>query len=160
MRHLKLLTVFIFSGTFLVCCSSWMAASKPAMEYRLSAGVTTLDDFLTLTPRILNDYRYFEDRRENRGVSWTIETQWLFRNLSDEERSKGVVDGRYRLIVECRLKAGGVGSYNVKVIAQNFIRYSGNDDWLGAPLPEKEKLAIKRFTNALKNEYENKIRAF
>lgn len=160
MVQIKQLIALGLTGILITGCGAKMTASSPVVEYRLSAGTTTLDDFLHLTPRILNDYRYFEDRREDRGISMIIETQWVYRKPSDEELAQGILDGRYRLIVECRRKSGGGGLYNVKVIAWNYIRHANNDDWVDAPLPEKEKLAVKRFTYALKNEYENKIRVF
>ena len=69
----KLITILSFIVLIIFACSGG-ASSTAVRNYRLTVGTATMDDFTTISNRILNRSRYVVDRTEDRGsgaVSYT-----------------------------------------------------------------------------------------
>ena len=63
-------------------------------------------------------------------------------------------------MLESRVKGNGAGMYSVRAIVKSFGRPEGSEEWIDIATNDETKKRIKDFSNDLKIEFENRIRAF
>ena len=119
-----------------------------------------MDDFTTISPRILNRSRFVVDRTEDRGAGAIIDCKYEYPALSNEEVLSGIEEVRYKLTLEARMKGSGGEMYNIRAIVQSYGRYKGSSGWVEIQTSEITKKRIKSFVNELKTDFENRIRSF
>jgi hypothetical protein len=155
----KLVTILSFVFLLLYACSG-VASSTAVRDYRLTVGTATMDDFATISSRILNRSRYVVDRTEDRGSGAIIDCKYEYPAISNEEVLSGIEEVRYKLTLEARMKGSGGEMYNVRSIVQSYGRYKGSSDWIEIPTSEITKKRVKSFSNDLTTEFENRIRSY
>ena len=154
----KLATIlFLFSFVFIGCSS---VSSGKITEYRITVGTTTMYDFQTLSDKILGQHRFLIDRNEDIGSGSIIETKYEYTEPSNEELIQGIKEVRYQIILEARMKGGVSKMYNIRAIVREYGRFTDNNEWIDIPVNDQIKKRVKFFSNDLKTEFDNKIRAF
>ncbi len=58
------------------------------------------------------------------------------------------------------MKGGISKMYNIRAIVREDGRFTDNNEWIDIPVNDQIKKRVKFFSNDLKIEFENKIRAF
>ena len=58
------------------------------------------------------------------------------------------------------VKGNGVVMYRVRAIIKSFGKPEGSEEWIDVATNDETKKRIKDFSNDLKIEFENRIRAF
>ena len=157
-KIIVLISIMSLSLLWLGCGAG--ASSNAVRDYRLSVGTATMDDFTTLSERILNRNRFVIDRVENRGTGAIIDAKFEYPALSNEEVLAGFEEVRYRLTLEARMKGSGGEMYNIRSIVSSYGRYAGSNEWIEIQINEDTKKRIKAFSNELKTDFENRIRSF
>ena len=155
----KLITTVSFMTLLMLACSGG-ASSTAVRDHRLTVGTATMDDFTTISPRILNRSRFVVDRTEDRGTGAIIDCKYEYPALSNEEVLAGIEEVRYKLTLEARMKGSGGEMYNVRAIVQSYGRYRGSSDWVEIQTSDITKQRIKSFVNELKTDFENRIRSY
>ena len=155
----RIIIIISFICLFLVGCGAG-ATSNAVRDYRLTVGTATMDDFTTLSVRILNRNRFVVDRTENRGSGAIIDTKFEYPALSNEEVLAGIEEVRYKLTLEARMKGSGGEMYNIRSIVSSYGRYAGSNEWIEIQTNEETKKRIKAFSNELKTDFENRIRSY
>ena len=155
----KLITTVSFMTLLMLACSGG-ASSTAVRDHRLTVGTATMDDFTTISPRILNRSRFVVDRTEDRGAGAIIDCKYEYPALSNEEVLSGIEEVRYKLTLEARMKGSGGEMYNVRAIVQSYGRYKGSSGWVEIQTSDITKQRIKSFVNELKTDFENRIRSF
>ena len=155
----KLITTVSFMTLLMLACSGG-ASSTAVRDLRLTVGTATMDDFTTISPRILNRARFVVDRTEDRGAGAIIDCKYEYPALSNEEVLAGIEEVRYKLTLEARMKGSGGEMYNVRAIVQSYGRYIGSSGWVEIQTSDITKQRIKSFVNELKTDFENRIRSF
>ena len=155
----KLITILSIIVLIIFACTGG-ASSTAVRDYRLTVGTATMDDFTTISNRILNRSRYVVDRTEDRGSGAIIDCKYEYPAISNEEVLAGIEEVRYKLTLEARMKGSGGEMYNVRSIVQSYGRYKGSSDWIEIMTSEITKKRVKSFSNELKTEFENRIRSF
>ena len=157
--RIKLIMIASFLMLFMLACSGG-ASSKAVRDHRTTVGTATMDDFTTITPRILNRARFMVDRTEDRGAGAIIDCKYEYPALSNEEVLAGIEEVRYKLTLEARMKGSGGEMYNVRAIVQSYGRYKGSSDWVEIQTSDITKQRIKSFVSELRTDFENRIRSF
>ena len=155
----KLITIVSFMTLLMLACSG-AASSTAVRDHRLTVGTATMDDFTTISPRILNRSRFVIDRTEDRGAGAIIDCKYEYPALSNEEVLSGIEEVRYKLTLEARMKGSGGEMYNIRAIVQSYGRYKGSSGWVEIQTSDITKQRIKSFVNELKTDFENRIRSF
>ncbi|MBT3478244.1 MAG: hypothetical protein HOA15_01535 [Candidatus Marinimicrobia bacterium] len=150
-------TLLFFTLVWIGCTG---VPSGAITEYRLTIGTATMDDFIALSNRTLNRHRYIVDRTEDRGTGAIVECKNEYPGISNEEALQGIIEIKYTLFLEARVKSSGGGMFSVRAIVQSYGRFSGNEDWVDIPINDESKRRVKTLANDLKTEFESKIRAF
>ena len=151
-----LLALYIISG-----CSNFQSNTAGNIrDYRLSVGLATNEDFMSLSNRILTRHRFFVDRTEDRGAGSVIYCQYVFPDLTNDDILRGIVEIRSELSLESRVKGSGSAMYSVKAIVKSYGRVEGDDNWRVIQTNKEVKDRVKLFVNDLKTEFENRIRTF
>ncbi|MBC8346659.1 MAG: hypothetical protein ISR82_08645 [Candidatus Marinimicrobia bacterium] len=150
-------TALIFAWVWIGCSG---VSSGTITEYRKTVGTASMDDYYDLTNKILNRHRYLVDETQDRGMGAIIECKYEYPSISNEEALQGIREIRYMLTVEARAKGTGGGMYSVRAIVRSYGRFGGSEDWVDIPINDETKSRVKLFSNDLKTEFENKIRAF
>ena len=108
----KTLIIIVSLMTLLMLACSGAASSTAVRDHRLTVGTATMDDFTTISPRILNRSRFVVDRTEDRGAGAIIDCKYEYPALSNEEVLAGIEEVRYKLTLEARMKGSGGEMYN------------------------------------------------
>ncbi len=136
----------LFHGTVLtvamltVGCASGGAsagADEPAPApvasgdgFRKEVGLATISDLERLTTRIFERYQY-EIERFDIGAYTAIDTRWRDRLVTEDERARGFVAARTRILIRTRLRSRAttqiLAVHRVTFNAENLLRRSGGD---------------------------------
>ena len=155
----NLIIIACFMTLFILACSG-ASSSTAVRDHRSTVGTATMDDFTTISPRILNRARFMVDRTEDRGTGAIIDCKYEYPALSNEEVLAGIEEVRYKLTLEARMKGSGGEMYNVRAIVQSYGRYRGSSDWVEIQTSDITKQRIKSFVSELKTDFENRIRSY
>ena len=83
----KLITIVSFMTLLMLACSGG-ASSTAVRDHRLTVGTATMDDFTTISPRILNRSRFVLDRTEDRGAGAIICLLYTSPSPRDKRQSR------------------------------------------------------------------------
>jgi len=108
-----------------------------------TSGTMLTQSFGNVELRLLNDalekvmigrYRFSLRRREQQSQTVYYETLWIPRPPTEEERARGIMEARHRVIVEGRRASGGplTGTdvqYRVDLRVENEVRTRTQREW-------------------------------
>ena len=155
----KIILTFILSS-LLVNCAGTNGSGPKVRDHRVSIGLATNEDFVTLANRLLNRHRFVIEQTEDRGAGTVIICQYVYPKITNLEILNGINEVRYQLMLESRVKGNGAGMYSIRAIVKSFGRPEGSEEWIDVATNDETKKRIKDFSNDLKIEFENRIRAF
>ena len=156
----KIIILTIMVSLFLINCAGTNGSGPKVRDHRVSIGLATNEDFVTLANRVLNRHRFVIEQTEDRGAGTVIICQYVYPNITNLEILNGINEVRYQLMLESRVKGNGAGMYSVRAIVKSFGRPEGSEEWIDVATNDETKKRIKDFSNDLKIEFENRIRAF
>ena len=92
---------------FLINCAGTSSNGPKVRDHRVSIGLATNEDFVTLANRVLNRHRFVIEQTEDRGAGTVIICQYVYPNITNLEILNGINEVRYQLMLESRVKGNG-----------------------------------------------------
>ena len=154
------LLISILATLLLFNCAGSGAGSTKIRDHRVTIGLATSDDFISISNRVLNRHRFIIEQTEDRGAGSVIVCQYIYPAITNLEVLNGINEVRFQLSLESRVKGNGAGMYNIRAIVKSYGRPQGSEEWIDIVTNDVTKKLVKDFANDLKMEFENRIRTF
>ena len=152
--------LFILGAILIFNCAGSGAGSTKIRDHRVTIGLATSDDFISLSNRVLNRHRFIVEQTEDRGAGSVIVCQYIYPAITNMEVLNGINEVRFQLSLESRVKGNGAGMYNIRAIVKSYGRPQGSEEWINIETNDATKKLVKAFANDLKMEFESRIRSF
>ena len=154
------LLLYFLGSILLFNCAGTGSSSNKIRDHRVTIGLATNDDFITLSNRVLNRHRFVIEQTEDRGAGTVIVCQYIYPAITNLEVLNGINEVRFQLSLESRVKGNGAGMYNIRAIVKSYGRPEGSEEWIDIETNDATKKLVKAFANDLKMEFESRIRSF
>ena len=154
------LLLYFLGSILLFNCAGTGSSSNKIRDHRVTIGLATNDDFITISNRVLNRHRFVIEQTEDRGAGTVIVCQYIYPAITNLEVLNGINEVRFQLSLESRVKGNGAGMYNIRAIVKSYGRPEGSEEWIDIETNDATKKLVKAFANDLKMEFESRIRSF
>lgn len=153
---IEIMTGLIFVILFNHCAiNSSLKKFDPDKIYNL--GKATEYDINQTIPRTLRKYQFQILDQYDTGGYYTIETDWKNRYPLQDEKEKGITEGRMRLFFRLR-KISDNQSY-VKLEVENMVKSTEDQVWFSSKLEGQIKTEIEKMVEELTREFaESRLR--
>lgn len=156
MRHAARLLASVILVLQAAGCAATRAGPETPSVYEADLGRTSFETITQEVPRILNRYRFFLYRGENRETTIYFETEWKPREPFEDEAALGFAEANTRIIVEAR--KSGARLWRVNFTAENRLRRALSTDWEEPPVTEMFAEYMRRIVQELERDLRTRIR--